>query len=178
MVSSNYWRNEALRGGFFTEENVIVVEPICKFCASGVEPAYLAGALGHKYILFTGQPPVVDIIPAQIEDVYPYLVNRDLYFVYKFHPGDSEQTITELRRRWAQFDRIILIDQVVCIKCLIRHAVAHVSFWSTCHHDAVEILDRTFVLTMPNVSHMDYYCTSLPHKFISVDTLYDIIAQI
>lgn len=181
VATNDYWRNEALRAGFFTAAQVSVATPSgnsCQYCFSGDEPEQLADARGKKYILFTGQPPVVDQISAQIEAAYPLLVNRDIYFVYKLHPADSVQVIAELKQRWANHDRIILINQPVCIKCLLRHSAAHASFWSTCHHDAVEMLDRTFVLTMPGIHHMDEYCTSLPSKFVPVNHLLEIISII
>jgi hypothetical protein len=64
------------------------------------------------------------------------------------------------------------------MKCLLRHADAHCSFWSTCHHDAVEILGKTFVLAMPDINHMEYYCTAYPQKFVQVNSLAVVIDEI
>lgn len=181
IVRSSYWFNEAQKGGYFPPEKIIIgkQEPAtCTTCLNLDWPESLKQAKNNPYILFTSQPPVGQIIIEQIRGIYRELEKRGIYFVYKCHPAESEKRIEEIEKFAQNRPYIVIIKNNECLDCLLRKSIAHVSFWSTCHHDAVNALGKTYVLFKDGIHYFDQYCKNDPTRFVAVRDMQELLTSI
>lgn len=162
VVTSDFWRNELVSAGYFDEDEIIIGENY------KVSKININCFFNFKYFIFTGQGFDYDLVKVFYKKSLNYLLSNDFVIIYKPHPRES---IDEIKYVFSDFKLIHVYEGEESTETLMYHSIGHISFYSSCHFDAVEMKGKTFVLESSLSSIMNRYIATYPEKFILINCL-------
>lgn len=143
VLSSSYWLSSMQASNFISHKGLTVNDK--KNVNTLESNCILNNIIGNdSYILFTGQGICYQGVFDFIHDflmIYP-----NITFVYRPHPREHlnylDYTKNVSSNNFLVIDREVFSDTT----SLIRGAKKHISIFSSCHFEALELLNETFVL--------------------------------
>lgn len=163
FVYNDFWKEELLYAGYYKREQILV-DGRLKYDLVNSLPI-----TGQKYLLFTGQGFGYSEILQFVERSALFLRKNQLKFIYKKHP---REVISDLHMiEYSEY--IDIYTGMETTETMIKNSVAHISFYSSCHFDAVHFLGKSFVLKSSN-DFMDYYLEKFPTRFFEISSLEEI----
>ena len=161
QVSSLFWKDELLRAGYYKNDQVFVG---ANYKLASVDDGY---TVGFDYILFTGQGVEYECVRKFVEHSNDYLKANNLVILYKAHPRERLDVAKSIL---GDCGHLSFYEGAATTETLLYHAKAHVSLYSSCHFDAVELLGKTFVLVNDMSVVMTGYITRYPAQFIEIES--------
>lgn len=142
VLSSDFWLSSMKSSNFINHKNIIVNSQ--KYILDIEANSYLHNLIGGEYVLFTGQGISYQGVFDFIHDflmIYP-----NIKFVYRPHPREHLNYLDYTKSIIS--NNFLVIDREICpdTRSLIRGAKQHISIFSSCHFEALELLNKTFVL--------------------------------
>lgn len=112
-----------------------------------------AAANGRPYLLFSGQNLAHDKVADLVTQFLANPACKDVDFLYACHPSEDPKRVAQ--RIGGGGDQRIRVEPFVSseqTRALIAGAQKHVSVYSSCHVDALEIKGETYVMLVPEFS--------------------------
>jgi hypothetical protein len=162
IVYDEFWKQELIDGGYFKEDNILIEPKIQYNYIKEID------IFDKPYILFTGQGIKHKEIENFIKNSLDYLKNNNIYFVYLPHPAEQDINF-KINSNYVK----ILRDKEYITEQYIKNSIAHISIYSSCHFDAINLLGKTYVFDIMNHNIMKYYKTKYPKKFIFIKEIRD-----
>lgn len=130
--------------------------------------------INFDYILFTGQGLLYDEIVEFLLEGVEFLRKNSLKLIYKPHPAENIDSCL-IKELSTKISEIIFYNYQYSTEYMIKYAKAHVSIYSSCHFDAVEIIGKTHVVNFSNMENsvLDFV-KSNPENFIAINSLSEI----
>jgi len=163
IVYDEFWKQELIDAGYFKEENILIESKIQYNYIKKIEP------FDKTYILFTGQGIKHKEIGKFINNSLDHLKNNDIYFVYLPHPAEEDINF-EIKSNYVK----ILKNKNFITEQYIKSAIAHISIYSSCHFDAINLLGKTYVFDINGNNIMKYYREKYSGKVIFIKEIKDI----
>lgn len=143
VLSSGYWLSSMQSSNFISNKGLSVNGNIK---LKNLEPNCVLNDIirDDSYVLFTGQGICYQGVFDFIQDflkTYP-----TLKFVYRPHPREHLNYINYTKN--ISSNNFLVVDRKMCpdTNSLIRDAKLHISIFSSCHFEALELLNKTYVL--------------------------------
>lgn len=167
-VLNSFWFTELEKSGFATRSEVVLMQK-SKYDIACTECDHEA-----DFVVFTGQGVFYDELVKDFEDVIADFSNRNLRLIYKPHPNESESDL-RVFDSLVQRHRNFVIDKENETTALIKKSVAHISYYSSCHFDAVHWKTKTYILYSNDNFFMSYYIRQNPEVFVELQNLREIL---
>jgi hypothetical protein len=143
LLTSSFWLSFMKKSNFVDKLNISVNElgkgnnnTLDTYCRSLQE--------GGGYMLFTGQGVCYNEVFDFIKDFLR--LNPTLKFVYRPHPREHLNYLAYAEHVLSDNFIVIDRDSYANTKQLVCGAKAHISIFSSCHFEAIELLNKTYVL--------------------------------
>lgn len=142
ILNSFFWEQSMQQSCFIEASEIEVNQP--KEYSTTQEKNEAQLLLKDKmYVVFTGQGILYDKLTEFIIDFLE--ANSDLYFVYRPHPREYKNYY--MLEKAVDSERLVIIDRtkISNTNSIIERSIAHLSFYSSCHFEAIDILGKTYV---------------------------------
>lgn len=163
FVYNDFWKEELVYAGYYKLEQIIV-DGRLKY-----DKIDDSSNTEQKYILFTGQGFGYSEIIQFVTHSHLFLRENQLKFIYKQHPREVCSELHMLKCS----EYIEVYSGIETTEMLIKNSVAHISFYSSCHFDAVHFLGKSFILKSQN-DFMDYYLEKFPNRFYEITLIEEV----
>jgi hypothetical protein len=167
-VYNQLWKDEFVKCNFV--KNISIYEDPKFERMSGY-----VSTIPYRYVVFTGQGMKTKEISDVILNDIPWLKKNELKIIYKPHPSEFGKYpyVTDLAERFP--DEVVYYEGPLSAEKLIKGAVAHLSYYSACHFDAVHLLGKTYMLYFENETNLlDFFHRQYPGHFHAIGRLSDI----
>lgn len=143
IVNSPFWRKTQGQAAYAD----VVLTPLA------TKPAPNGSANARPYILFSGQNLAHDRVATLVAEVLASPACKDIDFIYACHPSEDPKRVTQ-RIGGGNDPRVTVAPFVSSdqTRALIAGAQKHLSVYSSCHVDALEIKGETYVMLVPEFS--------------------------
>lgn len=142
LLTSSFWLSFMKKSNFVDKSNISVnefsrhINELDTYCLTLQE--------GGGYIIFTGQGVCYD-------DVFDFIIdflrlNPTIKFIYRPHPREHLNYLSYTKKILSNNFVVIDRDDYTDTKQLVLGAKAHISIFSSCHFEAIELLKKTYVL--------------------------------
>lgn len=162
MVTNEFWRCELLNAGFYRNSDILIGH---NYKLDGINEKY---KFYCGFYIFTGQGVEYEVIKNFYLRSLEFLKLSDFIILYKPHPREDKATVNEVL---GNESHLKVYDGNESTETLIYHAISHISIYSSCHFDAVEMKGETFVLSSDLSSIMSRYINNYPEQFILINSL-------
>ena len=162
VVTNEFWKKELINAGYFSQ-NEIIVGGNYKLSKVNTEHAF-----DFRYFIFSGQGIDYESLKSFYNKSLDYLLLNNVILIYKPHPREN---ISEVKNIFSNCSSIQVYAGEESTETLIYHSIAHVSFYSSCHFDAVEMKGKTFVLKSSLSLLMNRYIETYPDEFLLINYL-------
>lgn len=162
IVTNNFWKKELLGAGYFQEKQIIVGE---NYKLARVNTEF---SKQFQYVVFSGQGIDYDSIERFYIKSEDYLSANNYRLLYKPHPRED---IVIIKKRFSKYPLLHIYEGIETAETLIYKSIAHVSFYSSCHFDAVEMKGKTLILRNKLSLLMNRYVDKYPNQFVVINSL-------
>jgi hypothetical protein len=143
LLTSSFWLSFMKKSNFVDKLNISVNE-LAKDNTNILDTYCSSLQEGGGYILFTGQGICYNEV---FDFICEFLsLNPTVKFVYRPHPREHLNYLAYTEHILPDNFVVIDRDSYADTKQLVRGAKAHISIFSSCHFEAIELLNKTYVL--------------------------------
>lgn len=140
-LTSEFWLLPMQKSNFVNKTNIRVVESKEDI---NLSTNHFMQSLQKEYVLFTGQGICYEQV---FEFISNYIkLNPKVFFVYRPHPREHLNYLKYTKSITSSNFLVVDRDLEPNTKSLISGAKAHISIFSSCHFEALELLNCTYVL--------------------------------
>ena len=143
LLTSSFWLSFMEKSNFVDKLNISVNE-LAKDNTNILDTYCSSLQEGGGYILFTGQGVCYNKVFDFIREFLS--LNPMVKFVYRPHPREHLNYLAYTEHILSDNFIVIDRDSYANTKQLVCGAKAHISIFSSCHFEAIELLNKTYVL--------------------------------
>tara|TARA_R110002012_G_scaffold56765_2_gene145836 strand:- start:5008 stop:6399 length:1392 start_codon:yes stop_codon:yes gene_type:complete len=165
LAYNKYWQGLMKQCGHY--KNGVEIHPYKKLVRAkknGVLPSFL---LGQSFVLFTGGFNDDELSIQFCKNAHLKLekLELDVMLIFRPHPKDSIERYEKLFENYQNI--LVYSDFSVLTETLLCHCLAHVSVYSACHFDAIDVIGRTYVFhSETDKSELEEHIVNRPDLFI------------
>lgn len=174
LVYNDFWKNEILRAkSFWPSEKIEIVGRLKYNLVKDNEDLKK-----NRYLIFTGQGGFYRDLIQFMNDGHEDLLMADLQLYYKPHPRELKKDLEGLRQSVSNLHQVKIYDGAETTESLIKNSLGHISVFSSCHFDAIQFLNKTYILDVLEQNVMNEYSSIYPQHYRKITSLHEVVKEI